>query len=467
MARAARRARSAYGPRWLHQRLGELLPNFPHTPLCVAFSGGADSSALLAALAQLRRPPLELRALHVDHRLQARSARWSAHCRRVARALGVPIEVRTAAIMRRPGESPEAAARSARYALLAATLADGEALLTAHHQDDQLETVLLQLLRGAGVAGLAAMPEVVPFAAGLLVRPLLPLPRAALTAWLGARRLPWAADGGEAWIEDDSNALTSLDRNFLRLRVLPVIGERWPQAAVTVSRSARHAAQAQRLLDALGAADVARAACGARLSAQALRALTPDRRRNALRYWITAAGHLAPPSSRLEEIAGPLLAARADARPRVAWQGAAVEREADLLSLHAPAAAAGAAGELEVAWHWREQSTCVLPAPFGTLTLHGDDRGPLDLDSLAALGTTLTVRTRRGGERLRPVRGGARRILKSLLQEARVPRSRRPRLPLVFAGDRLIAVAGLWLDESVQASTASVQRARLLWSERG
>jgi tRNA(Ile)-lysidine synthase len=475
VARAARhtpRADSAraYGPRWLRQRLAQLLADFPRSALCVAFSGGADSTALLAALAQLPRPPLRLRALHIDHRLQPGSSAWSAHCRHVARVLGVPIAVHIAAITRRAGESPEAAARVARYALLAAALADGEALLTAHHQDDQLETLLLQLLRGAGVAGLAAMPQIAPFARGVLARPLLPLPRAALTAWLTAQRLPWIGERSEAWIEDDSNALTAPDRNFLRLRVLPVIRERWPQAAVTVSRSARHAAEAQRLLDALGQADVARAACGARLSAQALRALTPDRRRNALRYWITAAGHLPPPSSRLEEIAGPLLAAREDARPRVVWHGAVVERQGDLLSLQAPPSA-GEAGradtDLEVAWHWRDHATCVLPAPFGTLTLRRDARGPLDLSKIASLGPTLTVRARRGGERLRPVRAGARRTLKSLLQEARVPRALRSRLPLVFAGDRLIAASGLWADESVQASAASAQRGRLLWSEGG
>jgi tRNA(Ile)-lysidine synthase len=114
-----------------------------------------------------------------------------------------------------------------------------------------------------------------------------------------------------------------------------------------------------------------------------------------------------------------------------------------------------------VAWDWSDSDTCTLPAPFGTLTLRRDPRGPLDLDTLAA---TLTVRARRGGERLRPARGGARRTLKSLLQEARVPAGQRSRLPLIFAGEQLIAAADLWLDASVQASTASAQRARLRWS---
>ncbi|MBV8911035.1 MAG: tRNA lysidine(34) synthetase TilS, partial [Gammaproteobacteria bacterium] len=413
--------------------------------------------------------------------LHPHSARWALHCRRVAGSLGVPITVRTAEVRRSRGESPEAVARIARYALLEEALAEDEALLTAHTQDDQLETVLLQLLRGAGVAGLAAMPDVACLADARLVRPLLPVPRAALRDWLSAQRLRWARDGTPAWVEDESNSFLSFDRNFLRLRVLPAVAERWPQAAATVSRSARHAAEAQRLLDALGEADVARAACGEQLSAKALRALTPDRRRNALRYWITARGYQAPPSTRLEEIAGPLLAAREDAQPHVAWQGAVVQRQADLLCVHAPeavatatevanTAAASAARRnaglaLAVSWNWRESDSCALPAPFGTLRLVREARGPLDLEALEALGSVLTVRPRQGGERLRPGRGAARRTLKNLLQEARVPLALRMRLPLIFAGDRLIAVAGLWVDEAVQASAASAQRARLLWSD--
>jgi tRNA(Ile)-lysidine synthase len=457
-----------FGPHWLREHLVPLIPGFPDAPLCVAFSGGVDSTALLVLLARLSPRPARLRAVHVDHRLHPRSSQWSAHCRRVARSLGVPFTVRTASVSRPRGESPEAAARTVRYALLEREARQGEALLTAHTQDDQLETVLLQLLRGAGVAGLAAMPEVAPFGTpslgASLVRPLLPVPRAEVKRWLVEQRLPWVCERSGPWVEDDSNTVLSFDRNFLRLRVLPLIAARWPQAAVTVSRSARHAAEAQRLLDALGEADVARAACGEALSARFMRALTPDRRRNALRHWITARGHLPPPSSRLEEIAGPLLAAREDARPCVAWQGTLVERQADLVTVRSPPSGDAATG-LEVSWCWRERDTCRLPAPFGTLRLLRDARGPLDLEALEALGPNLTVRGRRGGERLRPARRAARRTLKSLLQESRVPLELRSRLPLVFVRDQLIAVASLWVDEAVRASAGSARRARLLWSE--
>jgi tRNA(Ile)-lysidine synthase len=448
VARPARRGKDAFGPPFLQRGLAELLPQFPDLAVCVAFSGGADSTALLAALTQLPQRLRSLRAVHVDHRLQPDSRRWSAHCRQVARSLGVPLTVRTATVSRARGESLEAAARSARYALLAAALAEGEVLLTAHHQEDQLETVLLQLLRGAGVAGLAAMPPLTPFAGGVLARPLLGVPRAALGAWVRSR--------GLCWVEDETNALTHLDRNYLRAEVLPAILARWPAAATTVGRAARHLAEAQQLLDGLGATDSARARSGAALSAKVLRALPMERRRNALRYWIGAAGRLPPSTSLLNEIAGPLLAARADSQPQVSWEDAVVQRQADLLTLR-PTDRATSLSDLT--WHWQERA-CVLPPPFGTLAVRRDARGPLDLDALAP---TLTLRSRRGGERLRPVLGGPRRTLKQLLQEARVPVRQRAHLPLVFDGERLIAAADLWLDESVQAHAASARRGRLVW----
>jgi tRNA(Ile)-lysidine synthase len=456
VSRAARRDPAGFGPHWLEERLRGLLPDFPGVRLCVAFSGGLDSSALLAALTKVSPAPLRLRALHVDHRLQPASPRWATHCRRVARALGVPLSVLVARVRVAPGESPEAAARRARYARLVQALAPGEALLTAHHQDDQLETVLLQLLRGAGIAGLAAMPQVAPFGGGRLVRPLLSLNRGQLAAWARAE--------GLEWIEDDSNADTRFDRNYLRARVLPQLTARWPSAAATVARVARHAAQAQTLLDQLAASDVGRARVGERLSARVLRTLPLERRRNALRFWIASAGVRVPPASRLEEIAGALLAARSDAQPHVAWEGARIERQADVLRL-LPAASSGtkvrpgAHPARAALWHWQHQATHVL-ANGETLTLRRDTRGPLDL---AALPAVLSVRMRRGGERLRPRPGGPRRTLKGLLQEARVPPAQRLELPLLFDGGRLLAAADLWIDESVRAHAASAERGRLIW----
>jgi tRNA(Ile)-lysidine synthase len=471
-----------FGPEWLRAQLSTLVPAFPHVSLCVAFSGGVDSTALLAALAVKRPASLQLRALHVDHGLRAASKQWAAHCRKLARDLHVPFKVLTTKVERPRGTSLEAAARDARYRLLATELHPGEILLTAHHSDDQLETVLLQLLRGSGLPGIAAMPALTPFARGLLARPLLSRSRAELEQWVRQQKL--------TWIEDDSNVDESLDRNYLRLRVLPLIRDRWPGSATAVSRSARHAAEAQALLDTLARADIDRASYGESLSIKSLRALPPDRLRNALRFWITRAGYLAPDTKRLEEITGPLLDARPDSNPFVEWgegEGSArAQRHGDLLSLgprmprglsrpppstRPPPAATSPTAPLALLWSWRDSPVYDLPHDLGKLELEPDDRGPVDLD---ALPHPLTIRWRRGGERLSPRRGGPRRALKNLLQESHVPVNERPRLPLLFSApaagatsssDRLLAVADLLLDETVQATPTSRRRARLRWKK--
>jgi tRNA(Ile)-lysidine synthase len=363
----------------------------------------------------------------------------------------VPLEVLTTKVSRAGGVSLEAAARDARYALLAAALEPDEFLLTAHHEDDQLETVLLQLFRGAGVAGLAAMPEIARFASGWLVRPLLTVSRSELAEF--------AERAGLAWIEDDTNADESLDRNYLRRRVLPLIRERWKGVGPSVARSARHAAEGQRLLDAVARADVERASSGPDLFVPALRALQPDRRRNALRFWIARSGSRVPDSRRLEELVGPLIDARLDANPRVEWGDSQVQRHADLLSIRS--AGESPVTPTDTAWPWRDSPTLALPDSGGTLELKADPHGPIDLDVLP---DTVIVRRRQGGERLRPRRGGPRRALKSLLQESHLPIAQRGLLPLVFSGVTLLAVGQLWVDESVQATPGTVRRGRLIHS---
>jgi tRNA(Ile)-lysidine synthase len=454
--RARNKNRSPFGPGWIDERLARLLPGFPDVALCIALSGGVDSTALLAALAAPRSDRLRLRAVHIDHGLHPNARRWSAHCRQLARQLEIPLRVLAVTVDRQPGASLEEAARSARYRRLAQELKSGEALLTAHTEDDQLETVLLQLFRGCGLAGLAAMPALAPFGAGSLARPLLERSRAELEAWTRGR--------GLCWVEDDTNLDERFDRNYLRRRVLPLARERWPGMAAAVARSARHAAEAQRLLTSLARADLERARDGAALSAKTLRGLAPERRRNLLRLWIAQRGRTVPDTRRLEEMAGPLIEARADAHPQVSWDGVVVHRHADRLSLTDRDAlsggpASGSKQAVDLDWAWRQSSRCALPGG-GALELVPASRGSIDLD---ALPEPLAVRWRRGGERLRVRSGGPRRALKSLLQEARVPLTERARMPLVFAGSRLIAAADLWIDESVRAGPGAAHRAQLLW----
>ena len=444
-----------FSSEWLAQRLAALVPGYPQMPLCVALSGGLDSVTLLAALAARSRARGRakkfLRAVHVHHGLHSNADRWSEHCESVAARFGVPLTVLRVKVARPRGESLEAAARDARYEALGRVLLPGECLLTAHHEDDQLETVLLQLMRGAGVAGLAAMPEVSRFAQGQLVRPLLTRSRAELELW--------ARSQGLSWVDDDSNAYEQLDRNFLRRRVLPLMRERWPSAAASASRTARHAAEARRLLDALALADVERASNGSALSVQRLRVLDGDRRRNAIRFWISRAGFPLPDTRRLNEVCGALLDARADANPEVRWNTTVVQRHADLLSVGAAAVAAAVDAD-GTPWDWHAAPRIELGAPHGALSIDVDPHGPLDL---GALPEGLTVRLRRGGERLRPSRGRPTRTLKALFQESRVPLADRERIPLLFAGDRLLAAGDRWLDASIQAGAATEWRARLRW----
>ena len=435
-------------PEGIYSQLLQIHPPAATARLCVAFSGGADSTALLGLLAGLPALRGRLRALHIDHGLQRGSPAWARACAASARALKVPFATRRLTLRRGRGQSLEALARAGRYAALAQALAPQEVLLSAHHLEDQMETVLLQLLRGAGLPGLAAMPAVARLGRGFLVRPLLGVARAQLRAWVQARGLPC--------VEDPSNLDDGLDRNYLRHQVLPALLSRWPGAARTIARAGRHIAQAQVLLDELAAADVARAADGAALAVTALRALPLERRRNALRGWISQAGHPVPDARRLEQMAVTLLAARVGANPHLSWGQVQVQRHAGRLTLGVP----GAAAPYALTWPLRRSSSLRLPAGAGHLELVAAAQGPIDA---AALPAQLLVRTRRGGERLRPRAGGPSRTLKSLLQEEAIGLCEREHLPLLFAGEQLVAAADLWVDERWQAGPDCARRLRLIW----
>ena len=230
----------------------------------IAFSGGLDSTVLLDLLAKLAHtetlPPLS--AVHVHHGLQAAADTWPSHCQAVCESLGVPLRVMRVQVQ--PGASLERAARDARYQAFAEVTEAGQVMLTGQHRDDQAETLLFRLLRGAGVRGLAAMPVHRPLAGGHLVRPLLDVSRAELEAYAHEHQL--------IWVEDPSNADTRFSRNYLRHRVFAVLTERWPQAVISLARTAEHLSEAQALLDEL-AGDGADATAAA--AARALRADDP------------------------------------------------------------------------------------------------------------------------------------------------------------------------------------------------
>jgi tRNA(Ile)-lysidine synthase len=420
----------------------------PPTRLTVAFSGGLDSTVLLAALVRLQwRAPL--RAVYVDHGIHAESAQWGEQCAQVASALGVEFATAAVTVDRASGSGLEAAARDVRYAALANLLVPGEWLLTAHHADDQLETVLLRLLRGTGVRGLRGIIPFGRFARGFLARPLLPFTRAELHA----QALRW----GLRWLEDPSNRDPRHDRSFLRERVLPQLVGRWPAAASHATRLAAQMGEAEELLEAVGAGDALDLPLPGCLPRARLEALSLARQRNLLRHLLRRAGLAVPSARKIEELRVALLGARADAQPLVRWPGGEGRVYRGCLYLLAPAAPASTAdpvGVLRVGRSWS--------GPEGVVALEPAGERPGLPQSWVDAG--LTLRFRGGGERFRPFGRRHHLSLKNLFQERGIVPWMRSRVPLLFHGPELVAVGDEWITADVETVPASEPRWRVTWS---
>ena len=416
----------------------EKLPLASH--YVVAFSGGVDSHVLLHLLAT-QRDALSgtLSAVHVDHQIQTGSGDWEVHCRAVCEDLEIPCHCLRVDGRPRRGESPEAAARSARYRALADWLPTAAVLLTAQHRDDQAETLLLQLLRGAGPKGLAAMPENSALGAGRLLRPLLDCSRAQI--------IDYARQQGLRWVEDPSNSDTRYARNLLRQRVLPELHQHWPGLSKTLARAAAHQADQAELADALAEQDhvtCTEAVTGNCLSVSALHSLSAARQRNLLRYWIHTQRLPAPTQVVLERIRTEMLTQRADASPCVEWPGAELHRYRDQLFVMPPLPAHDSSARH--AWNgtdevWLEQAGGALGVTPA--------RGAGLRQSIAEFG--LEIRFRQGGEQLQPAGRKHHHALKKLFQEWQVPDWERARIPLLYQHETLLAVAGYCVAEGFQA----------------
>jgi len=449
-----------FTPHRLVASLDSLLALVPATSharspgLCVALSGGLDSTVLLVALAQLAnagRLTARLRAIHVDHSLHADSAQWARACRELADSHGVAYDEVRVAVNLDAGQSPEAAAREARYAALAARLEPGEVLLTAHHADDQLETILLQWLRGGGLRSIAGMAPLGRFGvAAWHARPLLEFTRAELAAWAGTQRLRWQ--------EDPSNLDRRFDRNYLRLEVLPALRQRWPAVAATAGRVADYARDALAAEAACVALDLPRVLAGTAIELDALQSLPEPRQRAVLRAWLAGLGH--PPASArsLAALRRDMTIAAADRIPETRWPGVVVRRYRGRLHVEA----AGAVELHEGSWPtaggeayaWSAGSSLALLPDVGTGLSR--ERLPARLD----------VRSRTGGEAFLPAGGAHHRPLRKWLQEHDVLPWRRQDLPLLFAGDCLIAVADLGVAAPFAARSGEPSW-RIVWNRRG
>lgn len=303
----------------------------PRLPLAVALSGGADSTALL--LGCVERWPGQVRAIHVHHGLQSAADTFERHCVDLCARLQVPLQVQRVDARHAPGQSPEDAARIARYKAFEALALDGQApdaiqsVALAHHADDQVETLLLALSRGAGVAGLAAMPAFWQRVGLDWHRPLLAVPATEVRAWLRAR--------GQVWVEDPSNQDARYTRNRIRAQLLPALEAAFPQFRDTFARSARHAAQASELLDDLARQDLAEVGDPPRIAA--LRVLGAARQANVLRHWLRQAHQTTPSSAQLDALQAQIAAcATRGHRIHIKVGRGFVEREGAVLRWYNP-----------------------------------------------------------------------------------------------------------------------------------
>jgi len=398
--------------------------------LWVAYSGGCDSHVLLHSLVALRsKLKTEIKAIHINHGLSPLANEWEEHCRVICEQLSVPyLAISVDASTRKT--SPEEAARHARYAEWKKLLNKDEVILLAHHQDDQAETVLLQLLRGSGVKGLAAMPAQQNFSLGLLCRPML--------GFLREEIVSYAVEQNLNWIDDPSNFDTDFDRNFLRHEVVPLLETRWPSLKKTLSRSATHQADADQLLTELAFQDWHHVHEKNQINISALVKLSQKRQRNILRYWIANVCELILPDTvHLQRILDEVLTAAEDAKPEVIWRGGEVRRYQGLLYA---------------------QEKLIEP-DNNTVLIWTDIKKPLELNNAgltlsakASVGEGLSqsklknaeisLRFRKGGETCRPMGRGQTHQLKKLFQEWQVPPWQRASVPLIYVNGELAEVLG-------------------------
>lgn len=421
----------------------DILQACPPTPkIWVAYSGGVDSHVLLHALVQLRdngflfSKTSGIAAIHIHHGLHPQAEVWLEHCQTVCQKLDVSCETVRVCAHAKHRESPEAKARQVRYEALIQQLAQEEVLLTAHHEDDQAETVLLQLLRGSGVAGLSAMPQLARLGPGWIMRPLLGWTRAQLHRYAQKERLHW--------IEDPSNHDIRFDRNFLRHEVIPQLRRRWPAMNSSLSRSAQHMAQANDLMIALAQQDLS--FCQDQLPEQLnlplFLKLSVARQHNVLKYWFKHLGLSSPNRVHIQAILDELIPASEDRQPVVKWPGTQVCRFRHAL-FAMPTLPPLPKKSLSIPWEF----PVPLSLPWGRLIA----RPSFGKGLLLSPQLPLQVRFRQGGE-ICYWRGHHHEV-KKLLQEVHIPPWQRPFIPLIYLEKTLIAIPGIGIFHHVTNSS--------------
>jgi tRNA(Ile)-lysidine synthase len=432
-------------------QIAPLLP--AHSTILIGLSGGVDSVVLLHLLHQLAaRFSWQLSALHAHHGISRNADAWAEFCADLCTRHHISLHIEHVDIAPLRAHGIEAAARKLRHAAFARQPCDFVAL--AHHADDQAETLLLQLLRGAGVRGASAMPLFAERAGSPnLLRPLLHCSRQEI--------LDYAAAHDLQWIEDESNADDNYPRNFLRHRVLPLLSEKFPAYRDTLVRSAQHFAEASKLLDELAQQDAAQTIEGETLAVSALQALSPPRAKNLLRYFLHSVGAPMPQAVQLDDMLQQLCHAREDASVCIAngdWQVRRYQGKVYALR---------ALGEFDqslvLSWHGEAD----LDWPALKARMHFKHTNSSGISLAKFQHAPVTLRLRSGGETLRPHPNAKTRTLKNLLQEHHVPPWQRDRMPLLYCGDELVCVPGVAIAAEYQAAADEAGIAVAFCAEQG
>lgn len=403
----------------------------------IGYSGGMDSHVLLHAISQLREHyPLKIKAIHIHHGLSPDASHWQQHSEKICRELKIEYETESIRIKKKIGESPENAARKARYAVLREKIQSGDIFLSAHHEEDQAETVLLQLLRGAGPKGLSAMPKNKSFGKGWHGRPLLAITHDEIKQYAVQHHLQW--------IEDESNQNEDFSRNFIRHRIMPILKDHWPTASKMISRTAAHCAALEPLLENIVAPELKKILGDSpeKLSIQKCREVDSDLQSHLIRAWLRTL-HLPLPSTKtLHHIQKNIMAAREDKMPEIKWNGIALKRYQQYLYVihssppHDPTKIV----------YWEDVTKPLEIQPIGTF------------HPMLTIGKGLKIQTKKISIRFRqhgescdmPERGGH-HTLKKLFQEWAIPPWERSRIPLIYSEENLIGVANLFLNKQFTA----------------
>ncbi|MBT6419130.1 MAG: tRNA lysidine(34) synthetase TilS [Gammaproteobacteria bacterium] len=410
----------------------QLAPYHTANKLFIGYSGGVDSHVLLHLLANIPELKNKLNAVYVHHGLQAEADDWANHCQQIAADLCVHFQCVKVNAQALSGQSPEEAARNARYQAFKKILGKNDLLIFAQHRNDQLETFLLQLFRGAGLKGLSGMPAAINFAAGKLIRPLLEVEQQTIKGYAQQHKLQW--------IEDPSNLDTQFDRNFLRHQVIPLLEQRWPSLDKTVARVATHCANAQTLLssNAKQQMNLIYEVDKQCLSVIGLSAHESLIQQLIIREWLELLGARMPSQKVMIAIQKDILQARADANPLIQHDGNNIQRYRDGLYL----VASKNTPDLQQITPWIDKSQPLNLPANGLLELKAAQQG---ISKTVWQQNCIEVRYRQGGEKIvLPWRSG-RHSLKKLYQEAGIAPWLREVLPLIYINGELAAVAGYWV----------------------